>query len=533
MRPPSPPASKHWPAPGSPTYSYTSTPAPVSAHGLPLPSPPLPVHSLLNKQDLAHSQQAYTDLANSAKTFRQALASLSAASSSFASAIESCARLKESRAEKAGSSNLVSAAGTTANFATCPASGSVTADALLAAAGLHHLLGNHHQILSETVYRSFEVPLLHDLDKWKHATTSENESYVQAAVKAGKEIRKLEQEGVKLQKARQRQVGKFRAHLVELTSRLDGLTQLHATHAMTLLRESQETSVKITEAACSLVRAEVEIFESLARKGWTGGGLEHVLEKGVDLFAAEDVVASSVGVDAVSSSGGDGGLFSILPPKSILADATFSPERNGSMALGGPAGHVSPGSILSVEMAGHPRPQFATADPSAKGEHDSDSIFGETRVESGRRPFSPQPIRRVPIDARHHSLGVSLGEPSGSVPHVSPVDEKEEETSHHNHHHHHHHHHHDDVRDDDKSILFEHEDKSDGDGRADAAVGSELPTTFSLVEEGDEQQWKDEGLTGGGRRSSSPVMDRSISGSEDGKNGIYRWATVSHCQVED
>ncbi|KAJ9138047.1 Phospholipid-binding protein, partial [Coniochaeta hoffmannii] len=264
--PPSPSPSQLPPVPASPTFTYASTTNPMSSYNLPLPPPPRPPHAVLTKSDLDNSTSAYTSLLSTAKSYRQALATLSTAASSFGSALESCARLKEARAEILSPPSSAY-------------SGTTTSDTLMAAAGLQHLVANHHQILSETLYRSFEVPLLHELDKWRAAVSDEEEGY-RAAVRAqSREIGRLEKEGLRLHRQRRRDVAQFREHLVELTGKLDGLTALHAEHARTLLRESQETSVRIVDASCSLVRAEVDIFESLARKGWTGGGLEDVLEK--------------------------------------------------------------------------------------------------------------------------------------------------------------------------------------------------------------------------------------------------------------
>ena len=126
---------------------------------------------------------------------------------------------------------------------------------LLTVAGLQHLVANHHHILSETVYRAFEVPLLHELDKWRGAVEDEEEGYARGVAAQSKEIRRLEKDGMKLHRQRRRDVGKFRSHLVDLTTKLDGLTSLHGEHARTLLRESQETSVRIVDSSCSLVRA--------------------------------------------------------------------------------------------------------------------------------------------------------------------------------------------------------------------------------------------------------------------------------------
>jgi len=422
----------------------------------------------LTKADLEHSQTAYADLLSSAKAYRLALASLSTAASAFGSALESCARLKEARADALHSvfhhnANSISsghhsgaggilgaerggsgagAGGGGGGIGGTPGVGGAggglggslmsnsfsakatcTADTLLTVAGLQHLVANHHQILSETVYRSFEVPLLHELDKWRAAVDDEEEGYASAVAAQSREIRRLEKEGLKLHKQRRRDVAKFRSHLVELTTKLDGLTTMHGEHARTLLRESQETSARIVDASCSLVRAEVDIFESLARKGWTGGGLEDVLEKGVDLFANDEDDGHlhhggiALGMGMTSGKGGGGGvgvgdeesskLFSILPPKSILADSSSGGGGgNGSgsdtlrlnradslLAMGDNdryqslAGVVSDhhSAVAAVVGAG----KLATT--RERVDRDTDSVFSEFNRSRGVRPFSPQP----------------------------------------------------------------------------------------------------------------------------------------------
>lgn len=387
-RPPSPNPSELPPVPGSPSYSVASTANPLSQFSLPLPPPPRPAHAVLTKADLEQSQHAYSDLIASAKSYRVALANLSTAASAFGSALESCARLKEARAEPIGPA---AAAPLSTSFTT---KGSCTADDLMGASGVHHLIANHHQILSETLYRSFEVPLLHELDKWRRDVDDEEEAYQRAVKTQSREIRRLEKEGLKLHKQRRRDVGRFRAHLVQLTTELDGFTALHADHSRTLLRDSQETSGKILDASCSLVRAEVDIFESLARKGWSGGGLDELLEKGADLFAPDEIsVQGAASADTAK-------LFSILPPKSILADAASDTGRAHARSdpLADPERYQSLTGVATSEG------------PARSG--DSDSLFSEFNRSRGVRPFSPQPIRRNTTDVTFESLGV--GEPSGA-----------------------------------------------------------------------------------------------------------------------
>ncbi|PNP48846.1 hypothetical protein TGAMA5MH_00004 [Trichoderma gamsii] len=388
-RPSSPATSQLPPMPESPVYSLASTALPLSQYNLPLPPPPRPLHSVITKADLERSQEAYADLLTSAKAYRVALAALSTAASTFGSALEACARLKEARSEPIGPAGT---ANMTASFTT---KGQCTADTLMSASGVHHLIANHQQILSETVYRSFEVPLLHELDKWQTVIGDEEETYQHNIKAQSREVKRLEKEGLKLHKQRRRDVARFRAHLVELTYKLDGLTSLHSDHARTLLRESQETSGRIVDASCSLVRAEVDIFESLARKGWSGGGLDDVLEKGQDLFAIEDDPFHGAG-----TSGGEGvKLFSILPPKSILADTASEPRSESLLTDGERYQSLA-----------------ATAADAKTQSADSESVFSvDFNKPRNARPFSPQPIRRAPTDVTFDLLDNLVASPSLSL----------------------------------------------------------------------------------------------------------------------
>lgn len=406
----------------------------MSQYNLPLPPPPRPAHAVLTKADLESSQTAYADVLTTAKAYRLALASLSTAASAFGSALESCARLKEARADALGPAAGASLSNSFNTKGTC------TADALLTVAGLQHLVANHQQILSETVYRSFEVPLLHELDKWRAAVDDEEDGYARAVAAQSREIRRLEKEGLKLHRQRRRDVAKFRSHLVELTTKLDGLTVLHGEHARTLLRESQETSECIVDASCSLVRAEVDIFESLARKGWTGGGLEDVLEKGVDVFAAEDhhtSIGRVGGGGKGGSSGGSGGdgsggggnggvgsgdgskLFSILPPKSILADSGSETLRVGnhnradSLLVDGDRYQSLVGAVGSGPGSDLPTPTGGGGGGGLRErDRDSDSVFSEFNRPRGVRPFSPHP---QPLRLNPENLIGSLGNSDSSA----------------------------------------------------------------------------------------------------------------------
>jgi hypothetical protein len=249
----------------------------------------------------------------------------------------------------------------------------------MAASGVHHLVANHHLILSETCYRSFEVPLLHVLDEWKQSIEEEDLKYNKECKNRAKEIRRLEKEGVKLQQQRKRDVNKFRGHLVTLTGLLDGFTTLHASHARMQLLSSQETSGKIVESASSLVRGEMEIYEGLARKGWNGGGLDDLLDKSSDPFTSEQDMNGG-GAD------GSGGreIRSILPTKSILPSLQVNPDladRRGS----GQHGRYNSLSAALSDYGGDEDRTSIFAGPNI------DDVVSPTGLSKGIRPFSPPP----------------------------------------------------------------------------------------------------------------------------------------------
>ncbi|KAM3076438.1 hypothetical protein ACMFMG_007254 [Clarireedia jacksonii] len=360
MAPATPPRSQspaQRPLPSSPTYSYASTLPLASTFTLPPPPAPHPPHSILMKSDLEASQIAYSELLTTAKNYRLALAGLSSSASAFGGALEACARLKEAR-------------------------GNCTGDNLMSASGVHQLIANHQQILSECVYRSFEVPLLHELDNWRRHIEEEEVAYQKEVKNRSKEIRKMEREGLRLHKQRKRDVRGFRGHLVELTGKLDGLTTLHGEHARGLLRDCQEVSMKVVESSSSLVRAEVDIFEALARKGWTGGGLEELLERGQDLFSTEP---SSPNPEISSS---PSKIFSILPQKSILVDSIHSLNDQSANI-----GHKRSDSLLVDND------HYQSLNAVKERDADSGSPFSErdTRIlnrSRGVRPFSPEPVDR-------------------------------------------------------------------------------------------------------------------------------------------
>jgi len=85
---------------------------------------------------------------------------------------------------------------------------------------LQYLISNHEQILADTVYRQFEIPLLEALDEYKLVTADRLISYEKSLHEQSSRIRKTEAENLKVGRRRKR--GEFSAQRLleaDLTAR--------------------------------------------------------------------------------------------------------------------------------------------------------------------------------------------------------------------------------------------------------------------------------------------------------------------------
>lgn len=79
-----------------------------------------------------------------------------------------------------------------------------TADGLMNAGGLQYLIASNMHILSESLYRGFEVPLLHEVDSYKEKTAENEEKYKKEANEKSRDLRKREQDHLKLARQKRR-----------------------------------------------------------------------------------------------------------------------------------------------------------------------------------------------------------------------------------------------------------------------------------------------------------------------------------------
>ncbi|KAF9132358.1 hypothetical protein BGW39_000297 [Mortierella sp. 14UC] len=290
-------------------------------------------------------------LAN-AKAYRLQMLGLSKAAASFGYALE---KIAHSKASVRDPSNVCSS--------------------LQAAAGLHYLMSNHHQILSDTLYKQFEIPLLQHLDSHKANIEASEAQYERSMRDMSQKIK--ETEATSLQNGRKRQRGnglpddyylgqyllQFRQALTTLTMQVDELERIKLGYYFSNLESEQANLQLILQKTSTIVRAEVDIYERIANKGLNDTILEPMTTQGPDPYCTYATT------DEFSS------IFSILPPTPIIPTAA----GGGTGSTG--ASTPQPDPIMTTFYGYHEANPFSTA-RNQTGTRDR-HLFGEaSSVES-------------------------------------------------------------------------------------------------------------------------------------------------------
>ncbi|KAK9376694.1 uncharacterized protein V1513DRAFT_439428 [Lipomyces chichibuensis] len=245
----------------SPVGTVTTSKFPPTLASVTFPAPPTLPKIIVTKDDIKNNVAAYETLLSAAAALRTALAAVAQAENQFGTALETCAKCRGA---------------------------SESEDGLSGAAGLHYLAANHHKILSESFTKGFEQPVQAEVDTYAKLTKEHEDKFQKETISRTKQLRKTEKQHVKLGKKKQRNLALYRSALMDLTAQVDGLEKLKYEYFKYSLDITQDISAKILKQATSIVRAEVEIFEGIARKGWTGEGLDDILSNSTDPFAVEE-----------------------------------------------------------------------------------------------------------------------------------------------------------------------------------------------------------------------------------------------------
>ncbi|KAF9947034.1 hypothetical protein BGZ72_010936 [Mortierella alpina] len=293
---------------------------------------------IITRQDQQASVDMFQLLLTNAKAYRIQMLALSKAAANFGYALE---KIAHSKAAVRDPTNVCSS--------------------LQAAAGLHYLMSNHHQILSDTLYKQFEIPLLQHLDTHKSNIEASEAQYERSMREMSQKIK--ETEATSMQNGRKRQRGKcyllqFRQALTTLTMQVDELERIKLGYYFGTLESEQANLQLILQKTSTVVRAEVDIYERIAQKGLNDLILEPMTTQGPDPYCTYPTT------DEFSS------IFSILPPTPIIPTSGSATGATGTST-------PQPEAIMSNFYGYHEANPFSTARNQTNATLRDRHLFGE------------------------------------------------------------------------------------------------------------------------------------------------------------
>ncbi|KAH6914834.1 hypothetical protein BKA70DRAFT_1557200 [Coprinopsis sp. MPI-PUGE-AT-0042] len=256
--------------------------------------------SLPERLWLVHSQSdtvhelngvCFFQLVENCANYRSALLAMSNATAAFADSMQSCSGLKGPSYE----------AGTR----------------LQAASGMHHLMGNLWQVLSDTLEKSFEQPLRQHLDAYKTVVHDRSQAYELTLKEKSRIIHETESRNLN---RKQRNLQSFRETLGVLQGQVDELDELKAAHYQEIVDHEEEVWDEVQSKVCLAVRSTMDMFDRVTAKA-SDPIIEPMLQTAPDPF-------DSYGPPQPSDQ-----IFSILTPLSL--SSTF-PSPSASPIIGTP-----------------------------------------------------------------------------------------------------------------------------------------------------------------------------------------------------
>ncbi|MBW0471334.1 hypothetical protein O181_011049 [Austropuccinia psidii MF-1] len=304
---------------------------------------------ILSKSNLKDSINSFTNLLSAAKQYRLALSNLSHATSSFAIALEECARLKGSQSypiyhhlnhlpTPSSSQILINPNSNIPNSKLQSAPNhqsdriydsdeSSPAEKLLAASGLHFLTANLQQVLLNTFQNSFEIPLSNLFNSYQLNLTSQQTSYESELSIKTKAIRDTELKIIYQGSSRHsrnypRDLGSFRKGLKQLQDQVEQVESLKQTYYHNIALGQREIWKKVADSASLVVKSEVEIYDRIASKPNSDPTLESMVTSIPDPF---DCFKLSLNTNP--SSNDEPEIYSILPPLSSMLSGPIGATR--------------------------------------------------------------------------------------------------------------------------------------------------------------------------------------------------------------
>ncbi|GCE98284.1 hypothetical protein ZYGM_004196 [Zygosaccharomyces mellis] len=219
------------------------------------------LRTLVTKKDIKNTVDALQGLLDSSRAYTSSLQEVSRNASLMGHSLENLSRLKGCNDD--------------------------SAEKLLSASGLFYLLANHENIMSQCLKGTLGGNLLDKIDQFKIESKKMENEFKAHAREESLKLKMQERHNMKLAQRRTRNLVSYKESLVNLQSQLDQLESLRHDYYQDSYNLVESTCSKVLDAVATVSRARVEISENVARKGWSGGGLDDLLMDAEDPFNSE------------------------------------------------------------------------------------------------------------------------------------------------------------------------------------------------------------------------------------------------------
>lgn len=216
------------------------------------------LQTLITKKDMKKTLDAMQELSQHVESYARQLVSTSQRASLVASSLEEIARLKGCRDD--------------------------TAEKFLNSSGLFHLLANHQRIMSQCITTALGEKLEQHMEGFNLKYATQESHFKQAFHEQTMKLKLQEKYNIKLSKRKIRNLVSYRENLQNLQTQLDDLESLKHDYYQDSYELVQSCCGNILKDVATVSRAQVEICENIARKGWSGGGLDDLIVDAEDPF---------------------------------------------------------------------------------------------------------------------------------------------------------------------------------------------------------------------------------------------------------
>ena len=220
------------------------------------------LQTLITRHDVKQTKDAMKSLNGTSRELSDALATVARCSSKMAGEFENFAHLKGCNDD--------------------------TAEKFMNASGLFHLVGNHDLIMSEFINDLLIDSVTDMMDEFQFKSKSLENQFNRKRKEESLKLKIQEKFNNDFSRRNVRNLISYRESLNNLQNQLDQLELLKYDYYNDSYQLVESTCNNVLKQVASITRAQVEISENIARKGWSGGGLDDLLIDAEDPFTKNE-----------------------------------------------------------------------------------------------------------------------------------------------------------------------------------------------------------------------------------------------------